>query len=60
VSGLHLPFLEEPHRSPVNLKGFHSSLRDKLVQEGNQVNRVEMVKYSLVLVLWERKLIQFA
>lgn len=29
--------------SPVNPNEFHSSLRDKLVQEGNQVNRLEMV-----------------
>jgi hypothetical protein len=49
--------LEEPHRSPVNPKEFHFSLRDKLVQEGNQVNTLETVKYSLVLVLWKRKLI---
>jgi len=47
-------FLEEPHRSPVNPKGFHSSLRDRLVQEGNQVNRLEMVKLTDVSLVPEK------
>jgi hypothetical protein len=53
-------FLEEPHRSPVNPNEFHSSLRDRLVRfkrATKAVNRLDMVKYSLVLALWERRLV---
>ncbi len=48
--------------SPVNPNGsFHFSIRDKLVRfkrATKAVNRsLEMVKYSLALVLWDKRLI---
>ncbi|BAB67113.1 putative transposase [Sulfurisphaera tokodaii str. 7] len=46
--------------SPVNPnEGLHSSLRDRLVKRATKaVNRsINMVKYSIALVLWERMLI---
>jgi len=48
--------------SPVNLnESLHSSLRDRLVRFKRATKAVntssEMVKYSLALVLWERRLI---
>ncbi|BFI74394.1 hypothetical protein YN1HA_4920 [Sulfurisphaera ohwakuensis] len=48
--------------SPVNSnEGLHSSLRDRLVRfkrATKAVNRsISMIKYSIALVLWERRLI---
>ncbi|BAB66073.1 putative transposase [Sulfurisphaera tokodaii str. 7] len=40
-------------------EGLHSSLRDRLVKRATKaVNRsISMIKYSIALVLWERRLV---